>query len=434
MTITQSLLKKIDARSASIAIIGLGYVGLPLLKAFAQQGFSLLGIDINKEKIKQLQQGISYIDDIANQELEQLTVNPKVSFSDQFDVLEQADIVIICVPTPLRKSKEPDISYILSAAHNIKTYIRKGHLIILESTTYPGTTDEILLPLFSRQNMKIGQDFLLVFSPERVDPGNKNFSTINIPKVIGGVTSEGGQVAAQLYQTIIKETHLVSSARVAEASKLLENTFRSVNIALVNEFSRICRILEIDVWEVIEAAATKPFGFMPFSPGPGIGGHCIPLDPHYLIWKSRLHGYDPQFISLAEQINSSMPGDVVNLISDSLNDHSKPIRNSKILIIGVAYKENVADIRESPALEVIELLLHKGAVLSYIDPYVPELTINDQAIPSYSLKSGEHFDCLVLITAHSNLPYEELIPKAPLIIDTRNKLKDYSSEQNIIKL
>ena len=335
------------------------------------------------------------------------------------------------MPTPLRKTKEPDVSYILAAAEEIKKSLRRGQLIVLESTTYPGTTDEVLLPMFEETGLKLDEDFLLAFSPERVDPGNPQFQTHNIPKVVGGCTDDSTEVATALYAQIVNEVHSVSSARVAEAAKLLENTFRAVNIGMANEMARLCYTLGIDTWEVIRAAATKPFGFMPFYPGPGIGGHCIPLDPHYLLWKARQHGFDSRFIGLAEEVNSRMPDHVVQLVSDGLNDVEKSLKGSKVLLLGVAYKKDINDVRESPALSIIDRLRAKGVRVSYHDPFVSEVRFDDahtegsgDPLQSISLTDEElrASDCVIIVTDHSDIDYRKITELVPLIVDTRNAL------------
>jgi UDP-N-acetyl-D-glucosamine dehydrogenase len=348
-----------------------------------------------------------------------------------FDELKECDAIIICVPTPLRKTKEPDVSYILAAAEEIQKRLRRGQLIILESTTYPGTTDEVLLPMLEETGLKLDEDFLLAFSPERVDPGNPEFKTNNIPKVVGGVTDDSTEAAATLYSQIVDSVHSVTSARVAEAAKLLENTFRAVNIGMANEMARLCYALGIDTWEVIKAAATKPFGFMAFYPGPGIGGHCIPLDPHYLSWKARQHGFDSRFIGLAEEVNSRMPEHVVQLVSDGLNDARKPMNGSRVLLIGVAYKKDIDDVRESPALSIIDRLRLKGCDVRYHDPFVSELHFDDthaestgEPLSSVALSEEEikAADCIVIVTNHSDIDYTRVTELAPLVVDTRNAL------------
>jgi UDP-N-acetyl-D-glucosamine dehydrogenase len=424
--LVSEFLSRLEQHATRVAVIGLGYVGLPLLEAFSKAGFAVTGIDVSADKIETLLKGESYIQDIPDASIARLIGLESTLFSTDFSTLREADALIICVPTPLRKSKEPDISYILSAAEEIVKVLRPGQMVILESTTYPGTTDEILLPMFSDTGLVVGQDFLLAFSPERIDPGNKDFQVDKIPKVVGGVTPACTQVAAALYQAVMGQVHIVSSARVAEASKILENTFRSVNIALVNEFTGICRVLGVDVWEVIEAAATKPFGFMKFLPGPGIGGHCIPLDPHYLIWKSRLHGYEPRFMALAEQINSSMPREVLQLVMNALNDQGLPLKGTRILLAGVAYKSDIDDMRESPALELIQLLWAKGASVDYLDPYIPTFELEGQTLKSISATAENlrQYACAVVVTHHRRgLDYQALCDNLPLLVDTRNALR-----------
>jgi UDP-N-acetyl-D-glucosamine dehydrogenase len=348
-----------------------------------------------------------------------------------FSVLASCDAIIICVPTPLRKTKEPDISYILAAAEEIKRNLRRGQLVILESTTYPGTTDEVLLPMFEETGLKLDEDFLLAFSPERVDPGNPQFRTDNIPKVVGGCTDDSTEVAAALYSQIVGSVHAVSSARVAEAAKLLENTFRAVNIGMANEMARLCYALGIDTWEVIRAAATKPFGFMPFYPGPGIGGHCIPLDPHYLSWKARQHGFDSRFIGLAEEVNSRMPDHVVTLVADGLNDARKSMNGSRVLLLGVAYKKDINDVRESPALSIIDRLRAKGAEVRYHDPFIAEVRFEEahtesggEPLQSVALTDDElkAADCVVIVTDHSQVDYSKVCQLSKLVVDTRNAL------------
>lgn len=423
--------KLITEKKACVGVIGLGYVGLPLLVEFASKGFKGIGFEVDEKKASQINTGQSYIGDVPSSRVAELVKSERLRATTDFEHLAECDAIIICVPTPLRKTKEPDVSYILAAAEQIQRRLRRGQLIILESTTYPGTTDEVLLPMFEETGLKLDQDFLLAFSPERVDPGNPQFLTHNIPKVVGGVTDESTEVAAHLYSQIVNDVHAVSSARVAEAAKLLENTFRAVNIGMANEMARLCYALNIDTWEVIRAAATKPFGFMPFYPGPGIGGHCIPLDPHYLSWKARQHGFDSRFISLAEEVNSRMPEHVVQLVSDGLNDECKPMKNSRVLLLGVAYKKDIDDVRESPALSIIDRLRAKGADVSYHDPFVKELRFDD----AHTESSGEPLssvpltdeelrtaDCLIIVTDHSSIDYRRVCSLTPLIVDTRNAL------------
>ena len=440
------LIGRITNKQVQVGVIGLGYVGLPLLVEFASKGFKATGFEVDETKAASINRGESYIGDVPSARVQELVTAERLRATTNFDHLAECDAIIICVPTPLRKTKEPDVSYILAAAEEIQKRLRHGHVVILESTTYPGTTDEVLLPMFEETGLQLDGDFLLAFSPERVDPGNPQFLTHNIPKVVGGVTNDSTEVAAHLYSQIVKDVHAVSSARVAEAAKLLENTFRAVNIGMANEMARLCYALNIDTWEVIRAAATKPFGFMPFYPGPGIGGHCIPLDPHYLSWKARQHGFDSRFISLAEEVNSRMPEHVVQLVADGLNDERKAMNGSSILLLGVAYKKDVNDVRESPALSIIDRLRAKGANVSYHDPFVAEMSFDDahtegngEPLSSVALTDEElrAADCLIIVTDHSDIDYKRVCHLAPLIVDTRNALNGdvrRDSKARIIRL
>jgi UDP-N-acetyl-D-glucosamine dehydrogenase len=429
--IKEQINKLITEKRARIGVIGLGYVGLPLLVEFAANGLKGTGFEVDETKADQINNGHSYIGDVPSERVQELVSKELLRATTNFDHLSDCDAIIICVPTPLRKTKEPDVSYILAAAEQIQQRLRRGQLVILESTTYPGTTDEVLLPMFEDTELKLDEDFLLAFSPERVDPGNPQFLTNNIPKVVGGVTADSTAVAAHLYSQIVKDVHAVSSARVAEAAKLLENTFRAVNIGMANEMARLCYALNIDTWEVIRAAATKPFGFMAFYPGPGIGGHCIPLDPHYLSWKARQHGFDSRFISLAEEVNSRMPEHVVQLVADGLNDECKSLRGSRVLLLGVAYKKDIDDVRESPALSIIDRLRAKGAQVRYHDPFVKKLSFDEahtegdaEPLESVPLTDEElrSSDCLIIVTNHSNVDYKRACALSSLIVDTRNAL------------
>ena len=421
----------ITGKEALIGVVGLGYVGLPLIVEFSLKGFNTVGFEVDEAKTAEINNGGSYIVDVPAANVQQCVSAGRLAATIDFSRLADCDVIIICVPTPLRKTKDPDMSYILKAGGEIERYMRRGQLVILESTTYPGTTDEILLPMFEKRGFKLDDDFLLAFSPERVDPGNPQFQTHNIPKVVGGVSPDSTQVAALLYRQIVDQVHPVSSARVAEAAKLWENTFRAINIGMANEMAKLCNALGIDTWEVVRAAATKPFGFMPFFPGPGIGGHCIPLDPHYLSWKARQHGFDSQFISLAEQVNSNMPSYVVELATDALNTARKAVNGSRVLILGVAYKKDIDDMRESPALSIIDLLRSNGADVYYHDPFVPEVTFDH----AYTIGDGEPLynseltdeliggsDCVIICTEHSEIDYNRVCELAPLIVDTRNAL------------
>ncbi len=429
--IKQELENLISDKRARIGVIGLGYVGLPLIVEFCLKGFRAIGFEVDEAKAAEINAGRSYIVDVPAENVAKCVGDGHLSATTDFSRLAECDVIIICVPTPLRKTKDPDMSYILKAGGEIQQYMRRGQLIILESTTYPGTTDEVLQPMFEEKGFKLDEDFLLAFSPERVDPGNPQFQTHNIPKVVGGVSEDSTEVAAMLYAQIVGEVHTVSSARVAEAAKLWENTFRAINIGMANEMAKLCNALGIDTWEVVGAAATKPFGFMPFFPGPGIGGHCIPLDPHYLSWKARQHGFDSQFISLAEQINSTMPNYVVQLATEALNENKKAVNGSKVLILGVAYKKDIDDMRESPALSIIDLLRADGATVVYHDPFVNEVTFDH----AYTIGDGEPLknqeltddlisgsDCVIICTEHSPVDYARVCELAPLIVDTRNSL------------
>ncbi len=429
--------QKLKNRTATCAVIGLGYVGLPLAVELARAGFNVLGIDVSDLKVEELKKGNSYIIDVSNNDIKTLVSENKIKPTTDFSVLKEADTINICVPTPLRKSKEPDISYILAAAQEIQKYLHQQQVIILESTTYPGTTDEVLLPLFEEGGLKVGEDFYLAFSPERVDPSNPIYKTKNIPKVIGGITPECTKMARLLYSSAVDTVVEVSSPKAAEMVKLLENTFRSVNIGLVNELCLMSDKLGVDVWEIIDAAGTKPFGFMPFYPGPGLGGHCIPIDPFYLSWKARLNGFDPRFIELAGEINRRMPEHVVNKIQDALNKEKKALNGSRILILGVAYKKDVDDVRESPALEIIDILQKKGAQVSYSDPHVKEFNIEETAMQSIQLTNQilSSFDMAVILTDHSAFDYEFILKDVKVIVDTRNALKKFRQyKDKIIKI
>jgi UDP-N-acetyl-D-glucosamine dehydrogenase len=436
-----TLLEKIASRTARVGVIGLGYVGLPLVVEFAGSGFESTGFEVDARKADLLNRGESYIPDVPTNHVADCVAAKKLRATTDFTELKDQDIIIICVPTPLRKTKDPDVSYILAASEKIQQTLRPGQLIILESTTYPGTTDEVLKPMFDATGLKLDEDYFLAFSPERVDPGNEKFNTKNITKVVGGVTATSAEVAAAAYAAIVDHVHAVSSARVAEACKLLENTFRAVNIGLVNELAQLCHTLNIDTWEVIAAAATKPFGFMPFYPGPGIGGHCIPLDPHYLSWKARMHGFEARFISLAEEVNSRMPEHVVDLVIKGLNSQRKPANGSKVLIMGVAYKRDIDDMRESPALAIIEKLQELGAEVSFHDPYVAEIHLEGNGSRMSGIPLTEEVvtnaDCVVIVTDHRNIDYGWLTERAKLVVDTRNttrELRDERFDGKIIRL
>jgi len=420
----QTLTEKITGRSAHISVIGLGYVGLPLAVEFAKAGYRVTGIDADGERVAEINAGSCPIQDVDAETLKQVVDAGALSATPDFAVLEEVDAMSICVPTPLGKTKEPDISYIMSVSGEIRQHLHAGQLIVLESTTYPGTTDEVLLPLLGESGLKVGQDFFLAFSPERIDPGNHTFQLTNTPKIIGGATPECTQVAQLLYEQIIDHLVPVSSSRAAEMVKLLENTFRAVNIGLVNEVALMCDRLDLDVWEIIDAASTKPFGFMPFYPGPGLGGHCIPLDPHYLAWKLKTLDYRARFIELADDINTSMPHHVVNRVTDVLNEGSKSVKGSKLLVLGVAYKPDTNDLRESPALEVIRLLQMKGGDVSFHDPYITHVEIPNLTYTELSNSILNWADCVIITTHHSVYDYAWVVKHAQSVVDTRNATRD----------
>ncbi len=428
------LKEKIRNRHARIGIIGLGYVGLPLAVEFAKAGFQVTGFDVDVAKIASINKGHSYIGDVSSEDIATAVKAGKLSATDDMSKLHDMDAIDICVPTPLRKTRDPDLSYVILAVDAVRARLKPGQLVILESTTYPGTTDEVVQPALEEGGLKAGKDFYLAFSPERVDPGNQTYTTKSIPKVVGGVNEVSTELASDLYASIISTIVPVSSTQVAEMVKLLENTFRAVNIGLVNEIALMSHRMNIDVWEVIEAAATKPFGFMPFYPGPGLGGHCIPIDPFYLSWKARQNGFECRFIELAGHINGSMPSFVVERVSEALNSQKKAINGSRIHIFGVAYKKDVSDMRESPALDVLELLHRRGAILSYTDPHVPLLDhgeISLKSVPEADAAKG--IDCAVICTNHSVFKYAEMPKRFPLVVDTRNALKNIDAK-NVFRL
>jgi UDP-N-acetyl-D-glucosamine dehydrogenase len=428
------LKEKIRNRHARIGIIGLGYVGLPLAVEFAKAGFQVTGFDVDVAKIAAINKGHSYIGDVSSEDISTAVKAGKLSATDDMSKLHDMDAIDICVPTPLRKTRDPDLSYVVLAVDAVRARLKPGQLVILESTTYPGTTDEVVQPALEEGGLKAGKDFYLAFSPERVDPGNQTHNTKNIPKVVGGMNDISTELAAELYGSIINTIVPVSSTQVAEMVKLLENTFRAVNIGLVNEIALMSHRMNIDVWEVIEAAATKPFGFMPFYPGPGLGGHCIPIDPFYLSWKARQNGFECRFIELAGHINGSMPSFVVERVSEALNSQRKAINGSRIHIFGVAYKKDVSDMRESPALDVLELLHRRGAILSYTDPHVPLLDHAEMSLKSVpEADAANGIDCAVICTNHSVFKYAEMPERFPLVVDTRNALKNINAE-NVFRL
>jgi UDP-N-acetyl-D-glucosamine dehydrogenase len=429
-----SLKDKIREKKARIGVIGLGYVGLPLAVEFAKEGFDVTGFDVDASKVTELNAGRSYILDVRTQDVKASVDAGRLRATTDMSQLKDMDAIDICVPTPLRKTKDPDLSYVVQAVDSVKAHLKRGQLVILESTTYPGTTDEVVQPALEEGGLKAGEDFYLAFSPERVDPGNESYSTKTIPKVVGGVNDVSTELAADLYGAIIDTVVQVSSTRVAEMVKLLENTFRAVNIGMVNEIALMSHRMNIDVWEVIDAAKTKPFGFMPFYPGPGLGGHCIPIDPFYLSWKARQSGFECRFIELAGHVNSSMPAYVVERVGEALNSAKKAINGSKIHLFGVAYKKDVTDMRESPALDILELLHQRGATLSYTDPHVPKLQHGDLQLCSVPEESaGQGIDCAVICTNHRVFDYPAIVRKFPLVVDTRNALKGIDSP-NIFRL
>jgi UDP-N-acetyl-D-glucosamine dehydrogenase len=433
----ETLKTKILYRKVTAAVIGLGYVGLPVALEIASAGFKVVGIDLDQNKIATLKAGKSYIGDVSDKTIAEAIKTKRFTPTLEFDSLRDVDSVSICVPTPLSKSRDPDISFILSATKQIREYLHAGQLIVLESTTYPGTTAELVLPELESSGLRVGKDFFLAFSPERIDPGNTVFNTRNTPKIVGGITAQCTEMARVFYSQFIERVISVSSAKCAEMVKLLENTFRSVNIGMVNELALMCDVLGVDVYEVIDAAATKPFGFIPFYPGPGLGGHCIPIDPHYLAWKLKALNFQARFIGLAAEINGRMPTVVTTMVGEGLNHFSKSIRGSKILVLGVAYKKDVSDCRESPALDVIRMLIEKGAVLSYNDPFVATLRTNGKTLKSVNLTSANIVsqDCIIILTDHSTYDFQRIIAAAKLVVDTRNATKELQQfNDKIIKL
>ena len=428
--IATTLLERIQRRQARAGVVGLGYVGLPLAIELGRAGFHVTGIDLDEQKTGAVNEGRSYIPDVATADVKALRDAGKLDATTDFAVVGELDTINICVPTPLRKTRDPDMSYIVSAVESIAAHLHPGLLIVLESTTYPGTTDEVVQPILEATGLHAGRDFFLAFSPERVDPGNVTFQTHNVPKVVGGLTPDCLRLAAALYGSAIETIVPVSSTRVAEMVKLLENTFRAVNIGLVNELALMCDRMNIDVWEVVDAARTKPFGFMAFYPGPGLGGHCIPIDPFYLSWKAKQSGFDPRFIELAGHINGAMPHYVVDKIADALNWQRKAINGSTVLIAGVAYKRDIDDMRESPAFDVMSLLHAKGAAVSYTDPYVPEVDarhwagrMNMRSVPICGPGGWAGYDCVVIITDHRTFDYDAMVSESQLIVDTRNAIQ-----------
>jgi UDP-N-acetyl-D-glucosamine dehydrogenase len=420
---TNSLVERIRARDVAVGVIGLGYVGLPLAVEFARAGLRVTGFDVDEAKVKSINGGNSYIPDVSAEELAEAVRAGRLRATSDMAELSRMDVVDICVPTPLRKTRDPDLSYVVKAVEAVAAALQRGQLVILESTTYPGTTDEVVQPMLEERGLRADVDFFLAFSPERVDPGNPTFNTRTIPKVVGGVGASSTEAASALYGLVVGSVVPVTSTRVAEMVKLLENTFRAVNIGLVNEIALMCHKMDINVWEVIDAAKTKPFGFMPFYPGPGLGGHCIPIDPFYLSWKARQTGFECRFIELAGHVNGAMPEYVVQRVSDALNTARKAINGSRIHLFGIAYKRDVNDARESPALDIMELLVHRGATVSYTDPFIPCVTQGGRRFEHVPFEAvGSQIDCAVIATDHTEFDYSR-IAKLPLVVDTRNALK-----------
>jgi UDP-N-acetyl-D-glucosamine dehydrogenase len=429
------LSERISSRSARVGVIGLGYVGLPLAVEFAKAGFTVTGIDVLQSKVDSINLGTSHVRDVPEADVNMLANKGALQATTDFSVLAGLDTVNICVPTPLRKTKDPDMSFIVAAIEQVARHLHPGMLIILESTTYPGTTDELVLPMLEQSGMKVGEDFFLCFSPERVDPGNTRFNTQNIPKIVGGVTRKCTRMGTQFYSQALQAVVPVSSTQVAEMVKLLENTFRMINIGMVNEMAMMCDRMKINIWEVIDAAATKPFGFMPFYPGPGLGGHCIPIDPFYLSWKTRQAGLEARFIDMAGYINGQMPAFIVDKIQNALNDQSKPLRGSRVHLLGVAYKRDIDDVRESPALDIMHLLCVRGARVSYSDPLVPSIPGYDNS-PLFAIEENQgcsEADCVVIVTDHSDFNYQQTVELSRLIVDTRNALRGFTSD-HIVRL
>ena len=438
MSTANTLHQKLTSRTARVGVVGLGYVGLPLVVELARAGFEAVGFDIDQRKVDAVNAGHSYIPDVPTADVATLRAAGRLSATTDFSALTDIDTVNICVPTPLRKTKDPDMSFVVSAVEKVAQFLHPGMLVVLESTTYPGTTEELVQPLLEAGGLKAGRDFYLAFSPERVDPGNEKFNTRNVPKVVGGVSADCAALAGALYGAAIETIVPVSSPRVAEMVKLLENTFRAVNIGLVNEIALMCDRLGIDVWEVVGAAATKPFGFLPFYPGPGLGGHCIPIDPFYLSWKAKQSGFEARFIELAGHVNGAMPHAVVDKIAEALNARRKAVNGSKVLIVGVSYKRDIDDMRESPALDVMGLLHERGAIISYTDPYVPALDArhwpggHPLTSVGCTAKALAAADCVAILTDHRVFDYDLIVRSADVVVDTRNAVK--SRPANLFRL
>ena len=430
------LRQRLEQRDATVGVVGLGYVGLPLAVAFAKAGLPVIGVDADAGRVERIGRGQSPVEDVPNDELAPLVRTGRLTTTREIAALAAADAIIICVPTPLGKSKEPDISHIVAAADEVAKILRPGQLVVLESTTYPGTTEEVLLPRFAASGLTAGEQFFLAFSPERIDPGNRTWRLESIPKIVGGITPACRELACALYRQIVGQVVPVSSPQAAELVKLFENIFRSVNIALVNELAIMCRRLGLSVWEIIDAAATKPFGFMPFYPGPGIGGHCLPSDPYYLAWRARMKGYEARFIAFADEINGGMPAYTVQLVADALNDHGKPIRGSRILALGVAYKPGVGDVRDSPAVEIIDALLRRGARVDYADPHVPGVAVGGRRLEGvdWAVADLRSYDLVAVLTAHREFDPARLVREARLVLDTRNLTGPLGAQPHVIRL
>jgi UDP-N-acetyl-D-glucosamine dehydrogenase len=440
MSIKETLIERLKEKKAHVGILGLGYVGLPLAVVFAEAGFHVTGIDPDSRKVDLLNKCVSYIPDVKTTTIKKLVQSGSLTATTDFSILKEMDAVSICVPTPLRQTGDPDMSFISAVTEELAKYMHTGMVVVLESTTYPGTTREVLLPkLGTEHGLTVGEDWFLAFSPERVDPGRKDFTTINTPKVVGGLTAACGAVATAWYEGAIKTVHQVSSAEAAEMAKLLENTFRMINIGLVNELAIMCERLGVDVWEVIDAAATKPFGFMKFTPGPGLGGHCIPIDPLYLSWKMKSFNYNARFIELASEINTNMPRYVVSRVMEALNDRSKALKGSKVLVLGAAYKPDIDDVRESPALDVIGLLRKKGAVVQYHDPYIPHIHHETDGWQMDSekdmMKAVKDADVVVIITDHKEYDYRAIVESATFVFDSRNATRTVAKDsEKVVRL
>lgn len=437
MSMKDTLIEKLKNRTAVVGVVGLGYVGLPLAVEKAKAGYKVIGFDVQQKRVDMVNEGHNYIGDVVDQDLKNLTSSGKLVATTDYSKISEVDAVAIAVPTPLDKYKQPDVSYVVNSATSISEYLHKGMLIVLESTTYPGTTEEIVKPILEKKGLKCGEDFYLAFSPERVDPGNKQFKTKNTPKVVGGVTKDCTEVAATMYRNVLEgEIYEVSSPAVAEMEKILENTFRNINVALANEMAILCERMGIDVWEVIDAAKTKPYGFMPFYPGPGLGGHCIPIDPFYLTWKAREYDYHTKLIEIAGEINDYMPEFVVEKAGHLLNDFKKPLNGAKVLLLGAAYKKDIDDLRESPVLKVIDVLEKRNADVSYNDPYIPEFRHSGKVYKSVEITKEviAAADIVILTTDHSNYDYNMIVENAKVVLDTRNAAKDVVNREKIHKL